>query len=295
VRSQALACLAALAALAGCGERQRPGDLVIAASFYPVYIEALNVAGGVPGVRVVDLTRPTTGCLHDYQLTTEDLRTLAAAEIFIVNGGGMESFLDKAVKQLPRLQVVDASKGIEFLENGDGSGANPHVWVSIAGAQRQVRNIAQQLSALDPSHAPQYRQNAADYLAKLDALRAGMHEALKGAAGRRIVTMHEAFPYFAAEFKLQVAAVIEREPGSAPSAGQLAAIIDLVKRSGITALFAEPQYPAGATEAIARETGAKLYTLDPAVTGPDEKDAYLVIMRRNLDTLKLALRGRVKE
>jgi len=201
----------------------------------------------------------------------------------------MESFLDKAVGQLPRLQVVDASKGMALLKNGDGAGDNPHVWVSVSGAQRQVRNIERQLSQLDPSHAPLYQRNAAEYLAKLDALKAEMHEALKRAAGRQIITMHEAFPYFADEFGLQVAAVVEREPGSAPSAGQLAAIIDLVRRSGIRALFAEPQYPAQAAEAIARETGAAVYTLDPAVTGPDDKDAYLRIMERNLATLRRAL------
>jgi len=94
---------------------------------------------GSPVSGSVNLTRPTTGCLHDYQLTPEDMRTLSAAEIFVVNGGGMESFLDKAVAQLPRLQVINASQGIPLLRNSDGAGDNPHVWVSVTGAQRQVR------------------------------------------------------------------------------------------------------------------------------------------------------------
>ena len=84
--------------------------------------------------------------------------------------------------------------------------------------------------------------------------------------------------------------MIEREPGSEPGARQLAEIIETVKRSGVKALFVEPQYPSRSAETIANETGAAVYTLDPAVTGPMDKDAYIRIMERNLETLEKALR-----
>ena len=281
--------LAAILA-AGCGTSSPRHEMVIATSFYPMYLATANIAAGVPGVRVINLTKPTTGCLHDYQLTTEDLKMLSGAEVFVMNGGGMESFIEKVVAQLPRLIVVDASKDIALVTDPGGAG-NPHVWVSVSGAIQQVKNIAEGLAAADPGHALLYRRNAAAYVAKLDALKSEMHSGLKGITHRDIITFHEAFPYFASEFGLNIAAVIEREPGSEPSAGELAATIRLVRRKNIKALFAEPQYPAKAAETIARETGAKVYSLDPVASGPmDDPNYYLTAMEKNLSVLQEALK-----
>ena len=153
-----------------------------------------------------------------------------------------------------------------------------------------MQNIADALEEFDPDHAERYRANADAYIARLDALRRRMREGLDGVKNRNIVTLHEAFPYFAREFGLRVVAVIEREPGSEPSARELAQTIDIVRQTGAPALFAEPQYPAKAIDTIAAETGAKVYTLDPAVTGPMEPGAYLGIMETNLETLIAALK-----
>lgn len=256
----------------------------IVTSFYPVYIAALNVARDVPGVDVVNLTPPLSGCLHDYQMRPDDLKKLSSASVFIVNGAGMESFLDEAIRQSPGLKIVNASEDIALI------GDNPHVWVSVSLAMKQVENIAHGLAETDPAHADLYRKNADIYLAELDILRKQMHEALKNAKTRDIVTFHEAFAYFAKEFDLNIVAVIEREPGSEPSARELARTIDLVRRSGTTALFAEPQYPSKAIEVIAAETGAKVYTLDPAVTGDNDPAAYVKIMEKNLAELEKALK-----
>ena len=271
---------ALLAGQAGAAEV----PLRIVTSFYPIHIAVLNVARNVPGVEVINLTPPITGCLHDYSMTPQDLRTLARADAFVINGLGMESFLDEAVKRLPYLRVVDASRGIKPLDD------NPHVWVSVTLAIQQVQNIADALEEFDPDHAERYRANADAYIARLDALRRRMSEGLDGVKNRNIVTLHEAFPYFAREFGLRVVAVIEREPGSEPSARELAQTIDIVRQTGAPALFAEPQYPAKAIDTIAAETGAKVYTLDPAVTGPMEPGAYLGIMETNLETLMAALK-----
>lgn len=263
--------------------------LTIVTSFYPMYIEAINVARDVPGVKVVNMTQPATGCLHDYQLKPDDLKTLSEAQIFIVNGAGMEAYMDKVVNQLPDLKIVDASKGIPLIKEDGEEGDNPHVWVSISNAIQQVKNIGLQLAALDPEHAAQYSANTAAYADDLEALRIEMHQALDDAKMRDIITFHEAFPYFAREFNLNIVAVIEREPGSEPSAAELAETIETVLKSKIEALFAEPQYPAKAAETIGRETGAKVFILDPAVMGTMEPDAYLKTMEANMKTLEEAL------
>ena len=261
----------------------------IVTSFYPMYIATLNVAGDIPGVEVANMTRPFTGCLHDYQLTTEDMMGLSKADIFVVNGAGMEAFLDKVVKQMTGLKIVEASAGIELMEGEKGEG-NPHVWVSPTLYIQQVNSIAEGLAQCDPERADEYRRKARAYIEKVEALRARMNEGLRDIQTHEIVTFHEAFPYFAKEFGLTIAAVIEREPGSEPSARELAETIELVKKSGIKALFAEPQYPTKCADAIAAETGAKVYTLDPGVTGPMVPDAYLQIMGGNLAVLQQALK-----
>ena len=120
-----------------------------------------------------------------------------------------------------------------------------------------------------------------------------MHTALDGLKYRDIITFHEAFPYFASEFNLRIVAVIEREPGSEPSAGELAQTIRTVKKSNVKALFAEPQYPAKSAQIIERETGVPVSILDPAVTGPRDpvqaRNSYLRTMENNGKILQKAL------
>lgn len=262
-------------------------NLTITASFYPIYIALLNIVQDIPGVEVMNLTPPVTGCLHDYTLTPEDMKNLEKTDILVNNGAGMESFLDEVASRKPDLRMIDASKGITLLRDEEGD--NPHVWVSISKAIIQVENIADQLAALDPKHADKYGENSAAYIAKLSELRDRMHRELDGIENRNIITFHESFPYFAEEFDLQIAGVIEREPGTEPSAKELAETIEKVRALDVKAIFVEPQYPAKTAEVIARETGANVYTLDPVVTGPENDDAYLRIMESNLKTLKEAL------
>ncbi len=279
--------------MAGCGSKPAgppapagggENEITIATSFYPMYIMTLNIAKDIPGVNIVNMTRPVTGCLHDYQLTTEDLKNLEKASILVINGAGMESFMEKLLIQLPEIKVIEASRGIPLIKSEVGE-ENPHVWVSITHAIQEVKNITEQLIALDPVHADKYYSNSADYVAKLEALRTRMHQELSQINNRDIITFHEAFPYFAEEFGLNIVSVIEREPGSEPSASELADTIKTVKELKVKALFTEPQYPNKAAATIARETDAKVYVLDPAVSGLMEADSYLNIMEENLKTL----------
>ena len=263
-------------------------DIRIVASFYPMYIMAKNVAKDVPGVSVQNLTPPLTGCLHDYTVTTNDMKKLSDAQVFVANGAGMESFLDKIIAQHPNLKIIQLSEGISLIKGEGNEGDNPHVWVSMSNAIIQVKNLGKAMGEFDPGHKELYAQNTVNYVAKLETLRQKMHSELVPYKGRPIITFHEAFPYFAQEFGFHIVAVVEREPGSEPSARELADTIELVKKNGIPTLFSEPQYPNSAVETIAKETGAKVYVLDPAVTGPDDYDAYLNIMGNNLTTLKLA-------
>jgi zinc transport system substrate-binding protein len=293
--------LLCLLVVSGCGAnneskttvspaKNSSSTITIAASFYPMYIFALNVTKDMPNVKVIDMTKPTTGCLHDYSVTPDDMKNLEGAQFFIINGAGMESFMDKVTSQMNDLKIVDSSKGIPLIKGVGNEGDNPHLWVSISNAILQVGNIGDQLSLLDPNNAAKYKENTSAYIKKLEVERDKMHQALDGVKNRDIITFHEAFPYFAKEFNLNIAGVIEREPGSEPSAKELAETIDKVKSLKVKALFAEPQYSTKAADTIAKETGAKVYTLDPVVTGPMNADAYINIMDSNLKTLQEALK-----
>jgi len=278
--------------VAGCGEKVDDGKLKIVTSFYPVYLETINIVGEIEGVEVVNLTKPQTGCLHDYQLTTEDMKTLETADIFVVNGLGMENFLEKVIETQKNLKIVDASNSEEIYLLKEGEEVNPHVWLSVTYAMAQVKAIQRQLCELDPAHADIYKKNALHYLNELTTLRDEMHLALDNLPHKDIVTFHEAFPYFATEFKLNIAGVIEREPGTEPTPQELADTIKTVNELPVKVLFTEPQYSPKAAETIARETGAKIFTLDPVTTGEskfENKADYLNKMRQNMKTLQEAL------
>ena len=288
--------LSSMLILGGCasGKNEQAGStnntFKIVTSFYPMYIATINITKGVDGVEVVNMTKPQTGCLHDYQLTPEDMKKLEKANAFVVNGAGMEAFLDKAVKQQKDMKIIDASQGIELIKDAEGD--NPHVWVSVSDAILQVKNIADQLEKADPVHASAYEANAKVYIEKLETLKTEMHAEIDNLPNRNIVTFHEAFPYFAKEFNLHIAAVIEREPGSQPTPQELEETVAQIKELKIKALFAEPQYPADAAQTISRESGAKVYALDPVVTGDADAnaaDAYINAMQKNAKVLREAL------
>lgn len=262
----------------------------ITATFYPLYVSLLNITDGVEGIKLSLLAPPDTGCLHDYQLTTKDMKKIENSNILVANGAGMEDFIEK-ILETKKDSLIIASEGFELTDN------NSHVWVSPEGAIHQTQRIVEGLSHLDPSNATKYVMNGNAYLLKLQNLRNHMHSILDEYSGKKIVTFHEAFPYFASEFNLEIASVIEREPGEAPGPKelkeQISEINSIISDGNKIALFAEPQYSSSAAEIIAKETGLKVYELDPCVTGNLKseyiKDSYITAMKKNAEVLKEAL------
>lgn len=296
-RIAALLLLMLAGMAAGC-TAQEQGDKVIVTTFYPMYVFTKNVAKDVPGVTVTNMADQSVGCLHDYQLQTRDMVTLEGASVLVINGGGMEQFMDKVISLREDLPVVNASEGIEMLcdehegheHDGHDGGEheeelNAHVWLDPALAIRQVENIAAGLAAADPANAEAYRANAAAYAQRLSELDEELRVQLAPFAGEQMITFHEAFTYFAQAYGLHVAGVIAHEPGEEPSTREIADTCDLVTELGISTLFVEPQYPQKSAETIARETGAAIYTLDPVVSGDGAEDSYERIMRENARVL----------
>ena len=292
--------LALMLLFGGCAAQEAAQQVHILTSFYPMYVFTMNIADGIEGVTVQNMADQSVGCLHDYQLQTRDMVALENADVMVINGGDMEQFMEKVISMRSDLPVIDASAGIEMLpleahahahEAGEAcSEVNAHVWLDPRLALKQIENIAEGLCAADPAHAEAYLANAAAYGARIEALYQEMSEQLAPVSGEKIITFHEAFPYFARAFGIEIAGVIEHEPGEEPGTREIAQTCDLVKKLGIAALFVEPQYPQKAAETIARETGAGLYTLDPVVTGEAEMESYETTMRENARVLLEALK-----
>ena len=280
----------------------------VVTSFYPIYLFTLNLTDGLEGVTVRNLAQPGTGCLHDYQLSTGDMKALQSADVFLINGAGMESYLDFAMDSLPDLRIVDASEGVALLpaepeehdhdededdgHDHDHGDWNAHIWLDAGNAQIMVRNLAAGLMAALPDRAEAIEANQDAFLTRLAALDEELRAGLSDLPRRDIITFHEAFPYFANAYGLHVAAVVNREPDDALSPRQLAELVSTVRALGNPPLFTEPQYEDIAAQTISRETGAPIYELDPVVTGPSENvplDYYETCMRANLAVLQEAL------
>lgn len=298
-----VSCFLALLLLmsAALAETSAQTDRLIVASFYPIYAMAENLLQGVDGVTLHCLAAPTTGCLHDQALLPADMQSLSSATALLINGAGMESYLDDVLAQFPSLPIVDASAQIELLplethsqEQGrskdehDHGDMNAHIWLDAQNACQMVRNLSDGLSAALPDAAEKVAANRDAYIGRLEALDAELKSSLAPYAGKGIVTFHAAFAYFAKAYGLNVVATAQDDPESTLSAGEMADLCKLLIAEKLPPLCVEKAYPTAAADVLASETGVKVYTLDTATTGELGEPAlteYESAMRENMNTL----------
>ncbi|HKL99137.1 MAG TPA: metal ABC transporter substrate-binding protein, partial [Mobilitalea sp.] len=223
--------------------------LQVVTSFYPTYILALNVTDEVPGIQVDSLTDFSAGCLHDYQLTTGDMKRLSSADVFLMNGGGMEGYIEEVVKNFPDLTIIDISEGITMIESDEHEGElNPHVWLDPERYSLQISNAtkgliryindnqaAQKLHAqtidAETINAETIDMETLDKQAMISKLTANAEDYTKKVLGieeslellltemlehnkqvdvvQKVVIFHEAFAYIAARAELETAFTVE--------------------------------------------------------------------------------------
>lgn len=231
---------------------------------------------------------------EDYEPKPDDARKLADARLVVSNGVGLDTFLDKLLTsgtngQTPQLVLGD---GIPTL-TVDGE-PNPHFWLDPSLVRQYfVPKIAAKLSELDPAGKATYDENAAAYSATLDKLDAELKAkvATIPEANRKLVTFHDAFPYFARHFGFELVGVILANVGQEPTAAELAALVDKVKATGVKAVFGEAQFSPKLAQTLAQEAGiTKVVTnLYNDALGPAPADTYLGMMRWNVDQIVAAL------
>jgi ABC-type Zn uptake system ZnuABC Zn-binding protein ZnuA len=279
-------------ALAGCVKaadaRVVDSQLPVVASIPPLADFVRQVGGDRV---IVETLVPPGASPHTYELTPAQLRAVSQARLLVLNGIGLEYWADEVISaaENPGLIVVITSEGLEVLagDETDGGG-NPHVWLSPRNAIHQVEAIRDALIAADPEGAEGYRARAEDYIEELQALDREIRQAVAAFSRREFIAFHPAWVYFARDYALVQAGVVEAAPGREPSPEDIAAIVETARRIGARAIFAEPQFSPKAAEVIAEESGAQVLFLNPLGLPPDY--GYLDVMRYNLGEVTKALR-----
>ncbi len=265
-------------------EKQEKNEkLHVVTSFYPVYIAALNVAGESPNVELENLSEPQTGCMHDYQLTPQDLILLSGADLFLVNGGGIENFLTEVSESYPELAVCQASEGVELLED------NAHVWMDTTLYAQMVKNIAEAFCTADPAGAEVYQANAEHYCRQIQNLTDQLENLKAAAAGTSVVIFHEAYAYLAKELGMETAYCLDLDEERQVSAGEIADMMGEISKNHVSLVFAEELYGKDMGDTVEAETKARVCYLNTLVRGDYEAGSYLTAVQQNIDLLEQAL------
>jgi zinc/manganese transport system substrate-binding protein len=258
-----------------------------------------DLARQVGGKRVVVTTLVSPGSdVHVYEPSPEDARKVAVAQVLVVNGLGLEGWMDRLSKAAAsRARVVVASAGVkprEMPAEGGGRETDPHAWQSVASAKTYVANIRDAFIASDPDGAEAYRANADAYLKLLDGLDGEVRAAIASIplARRRIITTHDAFGYFGAAYGFAFVAPTGVSTESEASARDIAKIIRQIKAEKFPAVFLENISDPRLARRLAEESGAKvggtLYS--DSLSPPDgAAGTYIDMMRNNIRELTAAL------
>ena len=291
-----------LFALSACGGDQAAqtdsGDdvLTIAATTYPVYLFTTAVTEGVEGVEVELVVNQQTSCLHDYTLTVNDMKVLERADVIVMNGAGLEDFMDDALAA-SSAAVIDCSQGLDLLPAAGHEGHDhdteydPHIWMDPTCVQGMLATIATELSQLvygdDWASHGEFHTGQLTAKDQLEQARQQWADQLAPLAGAELITFHDGFQYFAQAFGLDLLKSIEEA-----TAADITEIIGLIQEHHIPAIFTEVNGSDATANAIARETGVEVCTLDMIMSGEGRGiQPYLDAMQANIDTIADALGG----
>jgi len=320
--------LASAAALAFAAPALAQEKLKVIATFSILGDIVANVGGD--RVEVTTLVGPD-GDAHVFQPAPADAQAVAGAQVIVANGLGFEGWMDRLVEASDtKAALIAAADGVTPIafgeeehaeeeghdhdhehaegeehdhdhakeeaghEGHDHGAFDPHAWQSVTNVALYVGNIERGLAAADPAGAETYATNAAAYLAELDVLDAEIRAAVAALPKdhRTVVTSHDAFGYFAADYGLTFVAPQGVSTEAEASAQDVAALITQIRDAGIAAVFVENIADRRLLDQIATETGAAIggTLYSDALSGPEGPAAtYLAMMRHNLSQLTAAL------
>lgn len=247
----------------------------------------------VGGARVeVHALVPKGGDVHTFDPAPSDAAQLSDADLLVMNGLGLDDWLLTFAEQAGAQDAPVIQLGVA-LEDARYIGNNPHLWLNPIYASAYVDRIRLKLIELDADGQQTYDTNASAYDDRLTELDNWARGELAGipAADRRVVSFHDAFPYFAAAYDLQIVDVLVAAPGQDPSPAEVARVIEAIRTSGVKAILAEAQFSDELARTIAAETGAvvvnELYTDS---LGDPPVDTYEGALRHDVEQIAAALR-----
>jgi ABC-type Zn uptake system ZnuABC Zn-binding protein ZnuA len=273
-----------------------PGSVVKVVTTTTVFADMIRHVGG----NLVDVTSlvPKNGDVHTFAAKPSDVRAVAEAKLLVMNGLGLDDWLTRTIANAsaagtPLIKLGEDLPGVTLLPGEEPGTQNPHLWMDVAYGELYVDRIAAALEQVDPAHHDDYQRQGAAYrqrLADLDGeVRAQI--ATIPAGNRRLVTFHDAFPYYARAYGITIVGVAVEAPGQDPSAGYTAQLIDAIRAARVKAIFSEAQFPARLVEQLASETGAKVVAnLYEDALGDDPVTSYEAVIRWDTQQLVGALR-----
>ncbi len=241
---------------------------------------------------------PKGGEVHTFDPSPGDAARLSSADLIVANGLGLDDWLaDLAVDAgatAPIVRLGESLPADTYISGGDVGTINPHLWLDPKLAAIYVERIADALAVADPAGAEAYRQAAAEAADRLSELDRWATDRLASipAGSRRLVSFHDALPYLARAYDLEIVGVVVPAPGQEPSAGDVAALIDEIKRTAVPAIVTEVQFNGDLARSIASETGATVVAdLYTDTLGDPPVDTYDGMIRWDIERLATALGG----
>ena len=285
----ALASIVALA-LSACGsgetgaDKAGTGRLAVVASFYPLAFATEQIGGA--HVAVTSLTKAGAEP-HDVELTPRDVASVSKAKL-VVYEKGLQGAVDQAVESQGGDRGLDVAPAAN-LDLATASGTkDPHFWLDPQRYAGVATAISQRLSSADPANKADYQTKARTFENKLAALSAEFATGLANCQRKEIVTSHAAFGYLAERFGMMQIAINGLSPDQEPKAADIATVSTYARSHGVTTIYAETLVSPATAATVAKESGAKMVTLDPieGLTSQSAGQDYFEVMRSNLKALQ---------
>jgi ABC-type Zn uptake system ZnuABC Zn-binding protein ZnuA len=231
---------------------------------------------------------------HTYEPVPSKVVDVSEADLVLINGVGLEETLMDVIKNNvgSGVPVIEMSAGLPVLEAGSEGTGNPHLWLNVRNAMHYVEVARDALIQVDPQGEAEYRANAQKYLAELEDLDRQVEHSIASipAERRKLVTFHDAFPYLADRYGLELVGVVIRSPGQEPSAGEVADLTTTIRADDVPAVFKEPQFNARVLELAAKDASVQVCSLYSDAFG-DGVDSYVKLMQFDASELVRCLGG----
>lgn len=276
------------------GVSPAPSGRVTVVATTTVFADLVHQVGG-DRVTVHSLV-PKGGEVHTFDPAPSDAAALTGAQLLVMNGLGLDDWLLSFAQQAGAVDVPVVKLGEDFDEvdymEDEGGQVNPHLWMDPTYAEIYADRIRLKLIELDPEGQQTYDANTDAFDERIDNLDSFAFEQLNAipADERRVVSFHDAFPYFAAAYDLEIVGVVVQAPGQDPSAAEVAHLVDAIRLAGVKVILSETQFSDELAQTIAAETGASVVSdLYTDTLGDPPVDTYEAALRYDVDQIAAAL------